>query len=236
MISKIINYMKEIRGGNRELLWASIWHDTIKGIEWINDDFSVSPGRMAVGYDYLYVATRILNELRPHKVLEFGLGVSTTLISEYFNYYKYSDFEHLVIEHDESWTAFYSENHKLPKFTEIVQKDLLEKVNGDNRFFAYANLDITLQNKKYEFISIDAPYGNASKYARRDILEFIPDILENSFVIIMDDLVRLGEQTTFADIKNILAKNNIEHCSKIYYGKKDCGVIVSKDNKFICSL
>ena len=68
MFKKIRNlkgYLKSLGGVNRELLWAQIWHDTAKGCEWLGEDFGVSPGRWAVGYDYLYVMTRVLEELRP---------------------------------------------------------------------------------------------------------------------------------------------------------------------------
>lgn len=48
ILSKIREFLKELRGGNRELLWAQIWNDTRRGIEWLGDDFGVSPGRWAV--------------------------------------------------------------------------------------------------------------------------------------------------------------------------------------------
>lgn len=56
----------------------------MQGIEWVQDITSISPGRWAVGYNYLYVMTRVLVELRPHKVLDIGLGVLTSFFSTFF--------------------------------------------------------------------------------------------------------------------------------------------------------
>lgn len=124
---KFKRIFKKFRGVSRELLWAQIWHDTAKGCEWLGEDFGVSPGRWAVGYDYLYVMTRVLEELRPKNVLDIGLGISTSLLSRYFDYYKYDNGKHVVIEHDESWINFYTQRHKISDCTQISNSPLIEK-------------------------------------------------------------------------------------------------------------
>ena len=58
---------RKIRKNTDEILWARIWNDTKIGIPWIEGLQSVSPGRWAVGYNYLYIMTRILNEMNPKK-------------------------------------------------------------------------------------------------------------------------------------------------------------------------
>lgn len=110
-----------------ENLWAQTWRDTMRGIDWINDLPSISPGRWAVGYNYLYVMTRILNEIEPHKVLDVGLGVSTTLFSTYFRNHIFEDGMHMVIEHDASWIDFYLNKHKSSDYTTIRKQDLVRK-------------------------------------------------------------------------------------------------------------
>ena len=72
--------------------------------------------------------------------------------------------------------------------------------------------------------------------SRRDILDFIPSILNNSFVIIIDDADRDGENRTILDIQQKLHQNLIESHIGYYSGSKRCCVITSSDNKFICTL
>lgn len=217
-------------------MWTQIWHDTIKGIEWIDQDFGVSPGRWAVGYNYLYVMTRILEEIRPQNVLDIGLGISTSLISRYFDYYKYAKGEHIVIEHDEKWIEFYTKRHKISECTQIYNSHLIEKEILSHTFMAYENFARAVNGRKFDVISIDGPFGSEGGYSRRDILDFIPNVLRESFIIVLDDMHRIGEQNTFEEIKLILSKNGIAYDFGLYSGETCCGVIVSADNRFICSM
>lgn len=235
-IKVLKEYLKNLGGVNKEILWAQIWHDTIKGCEWIGEDFGVSPGRWAVGYDYLYVMTRILEEIRPKYVLDMGLGISTSLISLYFDYYKYEKGEHIVIEHDEKWIEFYTKRHKISPNTHINGSVLIDKDIKGHVFTGYNNFAEIVYKKKFDVISIDGPFGSEGKYSRGDIVECIPDILGESFVIIFDDMHRTGEQNTFEEIKQILANKGIAYRFGSYSGAKRCGVIVSEDNGFICSM
>lgn len=75
-----------------------------------------------------------------------------------------------------------------------------------------------------------------AQYARRDILEFIPDILEDSFVIIIDDANRIGERNTIEEIKSKLEQHKVRYSEGTYRGTTHCCVITSIDNKFLCSM
>lgn len=94
-----------------------------------------------------------------------------------------------------------------------------------------------LRGKKFDFISVDAPLGvNAKIYARIDVLEILPECLEENFVIVIDDYNRKGEKNTVNEIEGILKEHNISYCKEIYYGEKECMVISSEKLKFICSM
>jgi 3,4-dihydroxy-2-butanone 4-phosphate synthase len=67
-------------------------------------------------------------------------------------------------------------------------------------------------------------------------LEFIPQILEKSFVIVMDDAEREGEIATIAEIESALKRNGIKFCKGIYPGMTTCCVIASADSEFLCSM
>ena len=220
---------------NYEMLWAKTWDDTKKGIAWIEDLQGISPGRWAVGYNFLYIMTRILNELEPHSVLDLGLGISSTLFSCYFSKNYYDDSIHTIIEQDESWVNFYTKKHKLSESSEIFIRKCVTKQHNGMDYYAYEDFDAAVKGKQYSVISIDAPWGS-DRYSRRDIIDVLPGILTKSFVIVMDDTNRRGEKDTIEEIEKVLQENNIQFCKGEYPSLTDCTVIASKNNSFLCTL
>lgn len=221
---------------NNELIYAQVWKDTIRDIEWVKDISSISPGRWAVGYNYLYVLTRVLEETRPHKVLDFGLGISTTLFSTYFNRMNFTDGIHTVVENNDEWKSFYSNNHKLSSCTTVYIKNLIKKNKEAIEYYAYDNIsDIFMDDRKFEVISIDGPYGS-DVIARRDIVDYLPMCLEKDFVIVMDDSERSGESNTILEIVDKLSSCGIKTFQGTYSGTSECTIITSESYSFLCTL
>lgn len=235
IIEDIFRYLHKIKNQNDELIWAKVWDDTKKDIEWLKNMPGISPGRWAVGYNYLYVMTRVLNELEPRNILDIGLGISSTLISYYFSGNHISDGIHDVIEQDEEWVNFYSNKNRISSQTTIHVIECILKELNSIKYNAYQDISNVVKGKKYDVISIDAPKGS-KVYSRRDIIDFIPEILNDSFVIIIDDSERDGEQNTVEEIKAILNDNHIKFCVGEYPGVSFCTVITSDDKKFVCSM
>jgi len=83
MIKKIKELIKENRANNnkiylqtKELEWANIFHDSIRGKKHI-DDLGLNIGRWAGSYPFFYVLNRILSDYCPSSILEFGLAESS---------------------------------------------------------------------------------------------------------------------------------------------------------------
>ena len=72
-----------------------------------------------MGYPFLYVLYRILDEAKPRRILELGLGQSTKMISQY----ALSDpaVEHTVVEHDPVWIDFFKKQNASLANTKIVE-------------------------------------------------------------------------------------------------------------------
>lgn len=226
-------YLRSMKGQADEIVWAKVWDDTQKGIKWIEDLPSISPGRWAVGYNYIYVLTRILNDGKPHKILDLGLGISSTIISHYCS--KNTEMIHDIVEQDIDWSNFYKNNKEISQFTTIHILECLEKEYKGNIINYYNAFESVVNNKKYDLISIDGPKGS-DRFSRRDIVDYIPEILAEDFIILMDDTNRIGEKDTIEEIKNKLESNNIEFYEGTYESVKNCNVIASKNNRFFCSL
>lgn len=238
-ILEVVNSSKDIsresRNINKEILWAETFNNTVSGSDWLKDK-SFSPGRWAVGYQYLYAVYRILNTVKPKKILELGLGQSTKLLSQYAKANK--EVKHIVVEHDQEWIDFYKKENEVAENTEILKIEReYRKYKSDDKVLAFKNFKEILQGQKFDFISIDAPLGaNAKIYARIDVLEILPECLEEDFVIVIDDYNRKCEKNTVNEIERILKKHNISYCKGIYYGEKECMIISSEKLKFVCSM
>ena len=140
LIRRFRDSIKTIQKQNYELIWAKTWDDTRRGLKWMDDLPGISPGRWAVGYNYLYVMTRVLNEKKPRRVLDLGLGISSTLISQYFKGNAITDGVHDVIEQDENWIGFYHTNNRISEATDIHKVDMVEKELQGIRYHAYKDI------------------------------------------------------------------------------------------------
>lgn len=230
----IVNYIKSRKYRENELIWARNWDDTKKSLLWIQDMPGISPGRWAVGYNYLYVMTRVLDEINPKSVLDLGLGISSTLISAYMRSVSDSA-KHIIVEHNSDWVEFYTSKHSMSDSSEIVTLPCTEKKYKGKKYMAYEGFSDKIIGNTFSVISVDGPLGG-DVYSRRDILDVLPQVLEKSFVIIFDDAERFGERKTIKDVKQTLKNSGIAYCCNIYRGMKDVYVITSTDYSFLCSL
>lgn len=103
-------------------------------------------------------------------------------------------------------------------------------------FNQYKNLHETIKEHIYDLIIIDGPWGSPW-HSRSQILNIVEnDQLAQSFVIIMDDYNRRGEQQTVNGLYDLLYKKDISYVRGVYSGNKDTIVICSENYKFITSL
>ena len=218
-----------------EAVWAQIFNNTISESLWLKDK-TFSPGRWAVGYPYLYVMYRVLNETRPKRILELGLGQSTRMIAQYAT--AFEDVEHIVVENDKSWISFFSENLPLSQRTQVLELDLeMRSYNGIQNIRAYKDFAQTLTNHKFDFILIDGPVGgDMHNLARMDILDIVPDCLDNSFIIMIDDCNRMPENNMSLELEKRIAEADIRYKRSRVSGEKELILLVSLDMGFITSM
>ena len=218
-----------------EAVWAQIFNNTISESLWLKDK-TFSPGRWAVGYPYLYVMYRVLNETRPKRILELGLGQSTRMIAQYAA--AFQDVEHIVVEHDPEWVEFFCNDFPIPKNTKVVmlEREMVPYKDAE-AVRVFKGFKETFQGQKFDFISVDAPLGGDMKqYARIDVLNLIPDGLGENFVIMVDDCNRIGETNTVKEIQQRLADYQIGHQTGWYQGEKISVLICPVRMGFLCSM
>ena len=202
-VDLLIRNIEVIKRNSNEILYAEIFHDTSKNSKWLNEELSLSSG--AIGYPMAYILYRILDEVKPKSILELGLGQSTKIITSYVKYQK--KVIHDVVEHDQNWINFFKMNMGLEKVQNIhCLENYKRKYNGCE-LNAYRNFKKEFKGKSYDLILIDGPVGWGQEYARMDILDIIPECLNKSFVILLDDSERIGEKRTIEMLEKKLQKN-----------------------------
>lgn len=227
--NEIRKQLNRIQACQREVLNAHRFSDTIKDSEWLKIK-SFSAGGAAVDYGALYTMYRILDSTHPKNILEFGLGQSSRMIYQYVNSYK--DAHAITYEHDDEWISFLGGIVKDQYPINIYKTELQETEYNGYKTLSYKDNCKELQGNKYDFIFVDGPYGS-EHYSRPQILYSLPDCLEKTFCIMIDDAERNGEQETISEIERILNKNRIEYYKRIYSSAKSHILICSKDLRFL---
>ena len=100
----IISQQSKMIDMQNEILKSQIFNSTIIDSEWLKYR-SFSPGGWAVDYGFLYTLYRVLNDMKPKNILEFGLGQSSKMIHQYANFYQNANA--ITCEHDSEWINFF---------------------------------------------------------------------------------------------------------------------------------
>lgn len=239
-MKKIINFIqfrllsryKTLSNQINELEWAHIYSDSIRGIPYI-ENLHLNIGRWAGNYSFFYVLNRILYDYKPQKILEFGLGESTKLISTYVEHHL-DNAVHKIFEHDKNWIDYFKSRFVLADKCEIINLDLNDKLINGYHVTSY-NKVFNDEFNDYELYLIDGPFGS-DRYSRYDIIAYIENFkLFSEFIILFDDTDRRGEMDTIKVIFNLLETKHIKYYTKNYKGNKQSTIICSEKYKFATS-
>lgn len=257
---KLLRHALQTRRAAEECMWANIFNSAIKGNEWFKDQ-AVEPAGGAANYTYLYYIFKALNDIHPQRVLEFGLGQSTRLVSQYAAFYK--EAHALIVEQSCEWYEIF--RHKIDEsntemvFLETATREMTEdekehvlKVCAENRHFVFSEglpkvfpafsyyVDIAknqrLLSEKYDLVLIDAPAPlnwQQESFGRRDILSLTGNLSEE-FVILIHDTDRYAQLVLASDLIDTLEKERQIKLS--YYTKmgfKSTTVIASPRYAYI---
>ena len=214
-----------------ELQYSVVLNQSWIDSEWVkNKSFSLRLG--SSNYSFIYSLFKILDEIAPLRILEFGLGQTTKLTSQYVNN-KNTNAALDIVEHDNDWINEFSGQITLTNNIKIYHKNLIKfEINGVETD-KYDDLSDIVTDKKYDLIIIDGPFGFDRIYPRTNILDLIPNNLAENFVIILDDAERKGEQNTANLIFNKLDACNIQYEKSYKKGLKTQLIISSTNHKYI---
>lgn len=227
------NRFLELELQSKELEWAHIYHDSINEYPHIKE-LGLNIGRWAGNYSFFYVLQRILADIKPLSILEFGMGESTKFISAFISNH-IQECNHVVIEQDLNWITSFKSRFELSKQSKIIHCPLESKTVKGHEVNSYSNLESSV-NDKFNFYVVDGPFGSP-RYSRYEIVSIASRFdLTHDFVILFDDTNRIGEQDTLDDILNVLDSKRFKFYTNHYIGKKRVTVICSEKYRHLASL
>lgn len=218
----------------QELNWANIFNDSIKGCKWLEGQ-GFSPGRWAVGYPLLYILFKTLEIIRPLKIIEFGLGQTTNMLSRYSK--ANPEVQIYTLEHDLKWIDFFVRGENIyPENLKIIMVENIQSKFNEVETLSIRNLHEIIRNEKFDLIIVDAPFGS-ERYSRSQVISMVAkNIQADHFCIIIDDFDRQGEKETCGKLEEKFTIEGIKYFEGIYSGLKDCKIYCSEDMKYLISL
>lgn len=234
-IRRLQGFLRDMKRGIDECVFAETFKSTIENSPWLLNK-SFSPGRGAVGFHYLYVLYRALNDAKPIRILDIGMGQTTKMISQYAA--ANPDIKHVIVEASADWINVFQKMFSLPANSQVLKLEY-----GMRDFMGYPNVRVfkdfieSLKGEKFDLISIDGPVSvDMDRYARIDCVDMIPNQLHDDFTIIIDDVDREPDRKTVDLIVGKLHKSGIDYSIAYYSGVKDCAIIASKSRSFMSFL
>ncbi|MGG7033617.1 MAG: hypothetical protein ACI7YS_00280 [Flavobacterium sp.] len=225
--------MSALEKQSKELEWAHVYHDSIRGKKAI-EELPLNIGRWAGNYSFFYVLNRILSDYKPKRILDLGLGESSKFISTYLENYL-TESSHTIVEQDKNWIESFQERFTLSSRSNIIHCSIQKKeINGfEVNLYQGFNEKIT---DRYDLYIVDGPFGS-ERFSRYDIISLVEKMeKEDQFIVLMDDTNRKGEQDTLNCIKKSLNSMGINYYFGEYVGNKTVSLIVSEKYKYAISM
>ena len=228
--NKIIENQKYIKIQNDELIYTNVFNSSILNSKWLKDkSFMLIKG--ASNYSFMFNLYYILDEIKPENILEFGLGQTSKMTTQYANYF---DKSLKIVDHNSEWIDIFSKKLNLSDRVNIIHKNLINVEINEVVSDKYELLDDITSNNKFDLIIIDGPIGVKRKYPRTNVLDLIPNNIDSKkFIIILDDAEREGETNTANLIFKKLEDNNIKYLKSYKVGLKTQLIITSEQYEFL---
>ena len=215
----------------KELNYAHLLHDGIKESSWVkNQAFDLH--NWAANYSFIYLLFRILDKMEPRNILEFGLGQTTKLTTQYI-VHKNPEACLNVCEHSRDWIQIYQPELPKHEHIRINHLDLEYLEYRRKRNDKYAGLLELVGDQKFDLIIVDGPVGGGKNLPRSNVVDLVcHGNLAEDFVIIFDDAERVGEKNTIRKTQAALRKKSIAFQTFERFGIKRQAYIVSKSRSF----
>jgi hypothetical protein len=168
---------------------------------------------------------KVLLFCNPRSVLELGSGQTTKVLSCFADANPAASV--VSLEQNAEWHSRLAPDIKhdyrlLPITDRLVANDA-SSTSVTAQWYA----DDPVLKRRYDYILVDGPDDGASNPGRVGIINYLPDLLSEEFIIVFDDAERPGESRTVSLVETILEKSHIP-----FRSFQKCGI---KTQAVICS-
>ncbi|MCE7746046.1 MAG: hypothetical protein GPJ52_13015 [Candidatus Heimdallarchaeota archaeon] len=213
----------------KEHQYLSSLHYNLRVVGW--DDFTFFPDGFAANASLLYLLFKILQKTKPKTILELGSGQSTKFTSRYVKENESSEIT--ILEDNEEWYEKLKPDIFTSNKLRFIYSPLEQTKFGKRKCFWYSTKILAEEDKTYDFILVDGPFGTR-RNSRIGIANFIPKIIdEKNFIIVFDDAGRIGEQDTIKVIKKTFRKKSMPYVEFHVYGSKKQTCLISPNFSFL---
>lgn len=194
-----------------ELRHQANYLELARNTDWLSSPPVSAPGGTA-SYSLLYVLLSLLRTGSFTRIMEFGVGQSSKLIGAYVA--SNPDATSVHVEHDKEWLDV-----AVPHSPRIqrVYAPLTDTVVFRRKVKWYA---MERPASQFDLILVDGPpaWNRGTRFDRHGILNWIPEILADDFVLMFDDAARMGERRAVAETKRLFSAADYTTLSTDYTG------------------
>lgn len=218
---------------NKELEWAHVYHDSIRGCPWL-ESLPLNVGRWAGTYALFYILNRILRDYRPSSIVETGLGESTKFISTFLEH-ELKDSRHVAIEQSADWKDAFQQRFQLSDRVTIDVCELTEKKVKGHTYNCYDGIE-KFSDRKFDLYLIDGPLGS-DHYSRYDMVQLAqPLTSDDEFIFLIDDMERPGEKESVSDLLELFEKKGIKVHKGTYSGNATLLAVCTEKYRYATTL
>ena len=163
---------------------------------------------------------QILNDIiiyKPSKVLEFGGGVSTIILSKAITDLKLKT-NLYTVDNDLSWLSYIKESVSENQCLNLCHCPIKNHENKSfTKWYDLSGCPVLMDKNQFDMIIIDGPWSKIAPNARYGAVEYILSNNRNSNLIVyVDDIDRADELAIFNDLR---IKLNLKGVKYYRYGR-----------------
>ncbi|MBE0541133.1 MAG: hypothetical protein IH623_07090 [Verrucomicrobia bacterium] len=186
-----------------ELAYVDLFQRLCAHHAWLQ--FPIFPVGGAASHAFLAILVRALVECGFSRVLEFGAGQTTRILSAWS---RVSGAPICTVENDEGWVKECQRGVTSPHH-QIVHAPLRQAASG-HVWYDFEMIRPHCTSQKADLIIVDGPVG-AERWSRAGFIERFSELHADEWVVLWDDLHRQGDLQSFAEFIRRLRSNQIPH-------------------------
>lgn len=208
-----------------EQLYQTNYLELARRTPWLHEPPLSSPSGGTASFSQLYLLLILLREGEFHRVLELGVGKSTALLQQWASAHQA---ETAHVDDDAGWLE-----------ATVIDQPGSTAIHAPLATRTVLGREIEWYGSKppsgrFDLVLVDGPqaWHSDNRYNRLGVLDWIPDILAEHFVLVVDDASRPGEQALVRTAERRLRASRPEVISREVIGGNSQALLATPRYRF----